>query len=150
MGAIGLVFLPFVVAIALLSPWHAAVTALGILAASAAAIAIQHWFRTQAKRSHFRRRQTSSRVATLCGGVLVDRLGRYRGTGRGRHLVRRCGRRVCGGDLVDRAADQPKSVTPTRVIPKACSDLIRSGNRFGTAATILQIPGRTPHFLRPG
>ena len=41
MGAIGLVFLPFVAAIALLSPWHAAVTALGILAASAAAIAIQ-------------------------------------------------------------------------------------------------------------
>jgi ABC-2 type transport system permease protein len=65
MGAIGLVFLPFVAAIALLSPWHAAVTALAILAASAAAIAIQHFFRTQAKRSHFRRRQTSSRAATL-------------------------------------------------------------------------------------
>jgi ABC-2 type transport system permease protein len=65
MGAIGLVFLPFVAVIALLSPWHAMVTALGILPASAAAIAIQHFFRTQAKRSHFRRRQTSSRAATF-------------------------------------------------------------------------------------
>jgi ABC-2 type transport system permease protein len=65
MGAIGLVFLPFVAAIALTSPWHAAVTAVGIVTASAAAIAIQHFFRTQAKRSHFRRRQTSSRAATF-------------------------------------------------------------------------------------
>ena len=58
-------FLPFVAAIALTSPWHAIVTALGILAATAAAMQIQLWFRTQAKRSHFRRRQTSSRVATF-------------------------------------------------------------------------------------
>jgi ABC-2 type transport system permease protein len=65
MGAIALVFVPFVAAIALLSPWHAAVAALGIVAASGAAIAIQHFFRTQAKRSHFRRRQTSSRAATF-------------------------------------------------------------------------------------
>ena len=65
MGAIGMVFLPFVAAIALMSLWHAAVAVLGIIAASAAAIAIQHFFRTQAKRSHFRRRQTSSRAATF-------------------------------------------------------------------------------------
>ena len=65
MGAIGLVFLPFVAAIALMSPWHAAVASVGIIVASAAAIAIQYFFRTQAKRSHFRRRQTSSRAATF-------------------------------------------------------------------------------------
>jgi ABC-2 type transport system permease protein len=65
MGVISLVFLPFVAAIALMSLWHAAVAALAIVAASAAAIAIQHFFRTQAKRSHFRRRQTSSRAATF-------------------------------------------------------------------------------------
>jgi ABC-2 type transport system permease protein len=65
MGAIALVFLPFVAAIALISLWHAIVTAAGIAAASGAAIAIQHFFRTQAKRSHFRRRQTSSRAATF-------------------------------------------------------------------------------------
>jgi ABC-2 type transport system permease protein len=65
MGAVGVVFLPFVAAIALMSLWHAAVTVAGIVVASAAAIAIQHFFRTQAKRSHFRRRQTSSRAATF-------------------------------------------------------------------------------------
>lgn len=58
-------FLPFVAAIACLSLWHAAVTALSLLAATAAAIQIQLWFRAQAKRNHFRRRQTSSCVATF-------------------------------------------------------------------------------------
>src|SRR5262245_66523287 len=61
----GVVYLPFVAAIALMSLWHAALTISGIVMASAAAIAIQHFFRTQAKRSHFRRRQTSSRAATF-------------------------------------------------------------------------------------
>ncbi len=65
MGVVGLVFLPFVAAFAVMSPRHAVVTVLGILAASAAAIQIQYFFRTQAKRSHFRRRQTSSRAATF-------------------------------------------------------------------------------------
>jgi len=35
------------------------------MAAAPSAIAIQLWFRTQAKRSQFRRRQTSSRMATF-------------------------------------------------------------------------------------
>ena len=48
-----------------MSLWHATVALLGIIVASAAAIQIQHFFRTQAKRSHFRRRQTSSRAATF-------------------------------------------------------------------------------------
>jgi ABC-2 type transport system permease protein len=65
MGVVGLVFLPFVAAIAVMSPRHAVVTVLAILAASAAAIQIQYFLRTQAKRSHFRRRQTSSRAATF-------------------------------------------------------------------------------------
>jgi ABC-2 type transport system permease protein len=65
MGAVGLVFLPFVVALAWVSFWHAAVAAIGIAVASAAAVQIQWWFRSQAKRSHFRRRQTSSRAATF-------------------------------------------------------------------------------------
>jgi ABC-2 type transport system permease protein len=65
MGAVALVFLPFVAAIALMSLWHAMVTVTGIAAASGAAIAIQHFFRTQARRSHFQRRQTSSRAATF-------------------------------------------------------------------------------------
>jgi ABC-2 type transport system permease protein len=65
MGAVGLVFLPFVAALAWVSLWHAAVAALGIVISSAAAVQIQWWFRSQAKRSHFRRRQTSSRAATF-------------------------------------------------------------------------------------
>jgi ABC-2 type transport system permease protein len=65
MGAIALVFLPFIAALAWLSPWHAGVCALGIIVASASATAIQLWFRAQAKRSQFRRRQVSSRMATF-------------------------------------------------------------------------------------
>ena len=56
-------------AVALLSPLHALLAATGILLASAAATQIQLWFRTQAKRSHFRRRQTSSRVATFAEAI---------------------------------------------------------------------------------
>ena len=37
----------------------------GIVIAAGCATAIQLWFRTQAKRSQFRRRQVSSRVATF-------------------------------------------------------------------------------------
>ncbi len=65
MGGILLVFLPFIAALALLSPYHAAVSAIGIIIASASATQIQLWFRAQAKRSHFRRRQVSSRMATF-------------------------------------------------------------------------------------
>jgi ABC-2 type transport system permease protein len=65
MGGIALVFAPFLVALAFAAPFGALVSAAGILAATASATAIQLWFRTQARRSHFRRRQTSSRVATF-------------------------------------------------------------------------------------
>ena len=43
----------------------ALVAAVGIGVAAASATLIQLWFRTQARRKHFRRRQTSSRVATF-------------------------------------------------------------------------------------
>jgi ABC-2 type transport system permease protein len=65
MGAIAIVFGPFVVALMVVVPISALVTAMGIAAAAASATAIQFWFRAQAKRSHFRRRQTSSRIATF-------------------------------------------------------------------------------------
>jgi ABC-2 type transport system permease protein len=51
--------------LAIASPWHALITSAGIVIAAASATAIQLWFRTQAKRSQFRRRQVSSRVATF-------------------------------------------------------------------------------------
>jgi ABC-2 type transport system permease protein len=44
---------------------QAAVTAIGVTIAAASATAIQLWFRVQARRSEFRRRQTSSRLATF-------------------------------------------------------------------------------------
>lgn len=65
MGAVALVFAPFGVALAFIAPTAALICAFGILLAAASATAIQLWFRSQAKRSHFRRRQTSSRVATF-------------------------------------------------------------------------------------
>jgi ABC-2 type transport system permease protein len=62
---IGAVFAPLVAALLFASPLHAAVTAIGVIIASASATAIQLWFRVQARRSQFRRRQTSSRLATF-------------------------------------------------------------------------------------
>jgi ABC-2 type transport system permease protein len=63
--AIGAIFAPLVLALVFASPLQAAVTALGVLIAAASATAIQLWFRVQARRSQFRRRQTSSRLATF-------------------------------------------------------------------------------------
>ena len=64
-GAVAVVFAPFVAALAFASVAQALITAAGIAASAASATAIQLWFRTQAKRQHFRRRQTSSRIATF-------------------------------------------------------------------------------------
>jgi ABC-2 type transport system permease protein len=58
-------FAPLVLALLFASPLQAAVTAAGVAIAAASATAIQLWFRVQARRSQFRRRQTSSRLATF-------------------------------------------------------------------------------------
>jgi ABC-2 type transport system permease protein len=63
--AIGAIFAPLVTALLFASPLQAAVTVVGVIVASASATAIQLWFRVQARRSQFRRRQTSSRLATF-------------------------------------------------------------------------------------
>jgi len=63
--AIGAVFAPLVVLLAFVSALQAAITAAAIIIATISAAAIQLWFRVQAKRSQFRRRQTSSRIATF-------------------------------------------------------------------------------------
>jgi ABC-2 type transport system permease protein len=65
LGVIAVVFAPLVAVLAIASPWHAFVTVVAIGIAAMAATAIQLWFRSQAKRSQFRRRQVSSRVATF-------------------------------------------------------------------------------------
>jgi ABC-2 type transport system permease protein len=63
--AIAALFAPLVLALVFASPMQAAVTACGVAMAAASATAIQLWFRVQARRSQFRRRQTSSRLATF-------------------------------------------------------------------------------------
>jgi ABC-2 type transport system permease protein len=63
--AIGAIFAPLVLALGFASPAQAAVTALGVVVGAASATSIQLWFRVQARRSQFRRRQTSSRLATF-------------------------------------------------------------------------------------
>jgi ABC-2 type transport system permease protein len=60
-----MVFGPFVAVMALASPYDAAMAITGIVISATSATLIQLWFRTQALRKHFRRRQTSSRVATF-------------------------------------------------------------------------------------
>jgi len=65
LGVIALVFLPLVLALALMSSWAGIVAGLGVLIAAGASTLIQLCFRVQAKRSQFRRRQTSSRIATF-------------------------------------------------------------------------------------
>jgi ABC-2 type transport system permease protein len=63
--SIGAIFAPLIIALAFASLTQAIVTALGVIVATVSAAAIQLWFRVQAKRSQFRRRQTSSRLATF-------------------------------------------------------------------------------------
>ncbi|MGH6751987.1 MAG: permease, partial [Bradyrhizobium sp.] len=65
MIAIAAIFAPLIAALAIASAVQAAVTAIFVIIATVSAAAIQLWFRVQAKRSQFRRRQTSSRVATF-------------------------------------------------------------------------------------
>ncbi|WP_298258503.1 permease [Bradyrhizobium sp.] len=62
---IAVLFAPLVIALMFASPRQAAVTAIGVMIAAVSATAIQLWFRVQARRSQFRRRQTSSRLATF-------------------------------------------------------------------------------------
>jgi ABC-2 type transport system permease protein len=65
MQTIALVFTPFVAALAFASPRAALVGGAGVLVAAAASTFVQLCFRTQARRSQFRRRQVSSRIATF-------------------------------------------------------------------------------------
>ena len=64
-GCIALVFAPLIVALTLASARHALAVAVGIVIAAISATLIQLWFRAQAKRNQFRRRHTSSRMATF-------------------------------------------------------------------------------------
>ena len=65
LAVIAAIFAPLLGALAIASAWHASVAAAGVLISAGSATAIQLWFRSQAKRSQFRRRQVSSRLATF-------------------------------------------------------------------------------------
>jgi ABC-2 type transport system permease protein len=65
LGVIAIIFAPLVAVLAINSIWYASVAGVGIVISAAAATAVQFWFRSQAKRSQFRRRQVSSRLATF-------------------------------------------------------------------------------------
>jgi len=65
MIAVLIVFVPFLVAMAGRSIRTALIVAAGIALAAASSTLIQVMFRSQAKRRYFRRRQTSSRIATF-------------------------------------------------------------------------------------
>ena len=64
-GMVALIFAPIVAMLTLDAAFAGLVCGLGILLAAAAATVIQLCFRVQARRSQFRRRQTSSRLATF-------------------------------------------------------------------------------------
>ncbi|HEX3952033.1 MAG TPA: hypothetical protein VHW90_00575 [Stellaceae bacterium] len=64
-GAMAMVFGPAIAVLALVDPIPALVAFLGIATAAASASLIQFWFRAQVKRSLFRRRHISSRIATF-------------------------------------------------------------------------------------
>ena len=59
------IFGPFLLLLAFASVTTALVAAGGILCAALSTISIQLWFRTQSRRSSFRRRHTASRIATF-------------------------------------------------------------------------------------
>ncbi|MCH8808669.1 MAG: permease [Proteobacteria bacterium] len=65
LGAVAIVIVPLLVAIAIAAPMIAAVALLGVAVSASSGTMIQIWFRAQAKRSNFWRRQTSSRIATV-------------------------------------------------------------------------------------
>lgn len=65
MGSIAIVFGPFFVGLLIYAPRLAIIAAAGVTASAMSAALIQLWFRAQAKRSQFRRRHTSSRIATF-------------------------------------------------------------------------------------
>lgn len=62
---IGWVFAPLLLPLLWFNPAQALVAGIGVAIAALSATAVQLWFRVQARRSQFRRRQTASRLATF-------------------------------------------------------------------------------------
>ena len=69
LAAVAMVVLPLVAALALANAWLALVALLGAAVAALSGTMIQIWHRAQARRTDFRRRQTSSKLATLTEAI---------------------------------------------------------------------------------
>ncbi|MEE9315034.1 MAG: permease [Rhizobiaceae bacterium] len=69
-AVIAMVVSPFALALLFFSPRAAVWMLFGVSLASASAVLIQLWFRSQANRSLFRRRQVSSKAATICEALV--------------------------------------------------------------------------------
>jgi len=65
LAAIAVAAAPLVLAIGIVHPWVGLVCVVSIACASASAVCIQLMFRSHARRSQFRRRQTASKVSTF-------------------------------------------------------------------------------------
>ncbi|MGD9670888.1 MAG: permease [Hyphomicrobiaceae bacterium] len=65
LALIAAIMAPFVAAMVFVSPRGALVIAAGVMAGATCAVLIQFWFRAQARRTSFRRRQVASRVSTI-------------------------------------------------------------------------------------
>jgi len=65
LAIVGIVVAPLTLAVAFASIWGAFVTFCGALMAASCAILVQLWFRAQANRAMFRRRQVASKASTL-------------------------------------------------------------------------------------
>jgi ABC-2 type transport system permease protein len=70
MGAVAVMLAPLLLVFAFIAPIDALAATVGIACAAASTIRIQLWFRSQAKRNHFRRRHTSSRIATFAEALV--------------------------------------------------------------------------------
>ncbi len=66
LSVIGIILIPFVIVLSFFSWKVVLAMVLGVVFASVCAVTIQLWFRSQSQRSLFRRRQVSSKAATLC------------------------------------------------------------------------------------
>ena len=77
LAIVAVVVAPLALGLALVSVWGAVVTFVGALLAASCAIVVQLWFRAQANRTMFRRRQVASKASTfaeagasiLCAGM---------------------------------------------------------------------------------
>ena len=133
--AIGVLFAPLVMALVFASPLQAAVTAVGVIIAAASATAIQLWFRVQARRSQFRRRQTSSRIATFAeafssiGWAATTALALAIPTGRARQ--RAYDRLHPGGNLEDQPAARVSGGAPQALINSITAAAKASGSSCG-------------------